>query len=282
MLKCDLHTHSNYSDGTDTPVEIITKAKALGLYAIALTDHNTVAGLEEFTSEAVRQNIKSVAGIEISCEYKGQELHLLGLFIAPEYYERIESVMQRVRFAKDKSNAELVKRLNGAGYNINYPDIKKRLNSENINRSHIAEEMLLKGYIGSVNEAMDTVLSREYGFYIPPPRLQLLDMIGFLRECNALPIIAHPLKDIDETELRALLPDAIEAGLAGIETLHSSYTEDKKALAEHIADEYSLAKSGGSDYHGSKKPLVSLGVGKGDISVPSTFYNKLLELHGSC
>ena len=273
-LRCDLHTHSVFSDGTYTPGEIIAEAKRLGLI-VALTDHNTAAGLPEFMDAAKKLGVTAVPGVEFSTEYNGKELHLLGLFVLPEHYSAVERMVKEQHILKEISNMELVERLNQAGYLIDYMKVKRRNPNGNANRAHMAAELLDQGYVTSIREAFDTILSDNGGFYVPPSRLQLIDVIKELRRIGVLPILAHPLQELTEPELRDLLPNAIEAGLAGMETMHSSYTPETIALAEKIAAEFNLLSSGGSDFHGSVKPGISLGTGRGWLCIPSKIYSNL-------
>lgn len=274
-LRCDLHTHSVCSDGTYTPRQLIAQAKQLDLI-LALTDHNTVSGLPEFMAAAREFGVTAVPGAEISTEYNGTELHLLGLFIMPEHYAAIDWMVKEQHILKEISNMELVERLNRAGYLIDYATIKKRVPNGNANRAHIAAELLACGYVTSVREAFDTILSDKGEFYVPPARLQLLDVIREFRHIGVLPVLAHPLQELTEQALRALLPAAIEAGLMGMETMHSSYSPQMIALAEKLAAEYHLLPSGGSDFHGSVKPDIALGVGIGQLCIPARVYSDLL------
>lgn len=276
-LRCDLHTHSVFSDGTYTPGEIIAEAKRLGL-VVALTDHNTAAGLPEFMDAAQSLGVTAVPGVEFSTGHKGKELHLLGLFVLPGHYAAVERMVREQHVLKEISNMELVERLNQAGYLIDYAKVKGRNPNGNANRAHVAAELLERGYVASVREAFDTILSGNGGFYVPPSRLQLLDVIKELRHIGVLPVLAHPLQELTEPELRELLPDAIEAGLAGMETMHASYTPEMIGLAEQIAAEFNLLSSGGSDFHGSVKPDISLGTGKGWLCIPFKIYSDLLAV----
>lgn len=279
-MNCDLHTHSIYSDGTLTPAEIICEAKRIGLGAVALTDHNTVAGVAEFLAEASANRIAAAAGVELSTAHGDAEFHLLGYFIAAEYYDRVERLAKEFHVQKEISNIEMIERLNDAGYMISYAEVRKKNPNGNVNRAHIASELLKHGYVESVSHAFDTVLADGGGFYVPPVRLQLMDAIVFLKSINAVPVLAHPLKDTDEQGLRKLLPDAVDAGLAGLETLHSSFDAKTVETACSIAREFGLLHTGGSDFHGATKPSIGLGVGKGGLEVPMEYYIKLCDAHG--
>ena len=284
IFRCDLHTHSVFSDGTYTPSEIVAEAKRLGLI-IALTDHNTTAGLPEFMEAARELHVTAVPGVEFSTEYKGKELHLLGLFVMPERYAAIERRVKEQHVLKEICNIELVERLHQAGYLIDYAKVKARNPNGNANRAHVAAELLEQGYVTSVREAFDTLLSDTGGFYVPPLRLQLTEVIRELRRIGAVPVLAHPLQELTEWELRELLPDAIAAGLEGMETMHSSYSPEMIGLAEKIAAEFHLLPSGGSDFHGSVKPDISLGTGKGWLHIPTKVYSDLVaawKCGGNC
>lgn len=275
-MKCDLHTHTNHSDGSYTPAELAREAKEKELI-IALTDHNTVSGLPGFLAEAERIGAHAIGGTELSTVYEGKEFHLLGLFISPEYYGRVEGLCREYHILKEKSNIDLVEKLNGAGYNIDYSAVKARNVKGNVNRAHIAAELQKHGYVSSISDAFDRLLDEKCGLYTPPPRLALTDAIGFLREIHAVPVLAHPLKDITPERLREILPELIDCGLVGMETMHSSYSDEKIVISKEIARDFCLLESGGSDFHGSVKPGVELGVGKGNLDIPSEIYEKLLE-----
>ncbi|MBO5918496.1 MAG: hypothetical protein J6Q14_06995, partial [Oscillospiraceae bacterium] len=233
-------------------------------------------GLPEFMDAAQKLGVTAVPGVEFSTEHKGKELHLLGLFVFPEHYAAVERMVKEQHVLKEISNMELVERLNQAGYLIDYAKVKGRNPNGNANRAHVAAELLEQGYVTSVREAFDTILSDRGGFYVPPSRLQLMDVIKELRRIGVLPVLAHPLQELTQAELRALLPSAIEAGLIAMETMHSSYTPETISLAEAIAQEHHLLSSGGSDFHGSVKPEISLGTGRGWLCVPEKIYLQLL------
>ena len=188
MKICDLHTHSIFSDGTYTPAEIIDSAIDIGLSAVALCDHNTINGLPDFLKAAEGKRIEAVAGSEFSVDLDGKELHLLGLCIPPEHYKSIEAFTDEYKKLKTQSNVELISKLCAAGYEIEYHQIEKTAKG-NINRAHIAAELVRLGYIGSINEAFDKVLAQRHGFYSPPPRPDLFETIAMLRSLSILPVL---------------------------------------------------------------------------------------------
>ena len=157
---CDLHTHSIYSDGTFTPAEIVNHAIDLGLSAVALTDHNTVDGLPDFISAARGKNIDAVSGCEFSVDYNDKELHLLGLFIKPDYFSQTSALMKEVLARKQESNEALINSLARAGIHLSYEEIKAQTPSGIFNRAHIASTMVQKGYVSSIPEAFSTYLSK--------------------------------------------------------------------------------------------------------------------------
>ena len=188
-LRCDLHTHSVFSDGIYTPTQIAAEAKRLGLI-IALTDHNTAAGLPEFMDAARQLQVTAVPGAEFSTEHNGKELHLLGLFILPEHYAAVDRIVREQYAVKDAFNRALIDRLQAAGYLICYENVQRRSPNGAPNRAHMAAELLAQGYVASIQEAFDTILGEHCGFYIQPPQLPLLDTIRELRRIGG----SNPIK----------------------------------------------------------------------------------------
>lgn len=264
---CDLHVHSTFSDGTLTPTQLVEEAGRCGLAAVALCDHNTVAGLPEFLAAAEGTEIEAVPGIEFSTDHEGTELHVLGLFLNPESYGPITELLEDFRVRKDRSNAELIEALDRAGYHLDYEAIKAGTPNGQVNRAHIAAALTEQGYTATVKEAFRTLLAPEHGYYRPPERLNVFEAIRFIKSVGSAAVLAHPFLSLGEAELRLFLPQAKLAGLDGMETMYSTYTKETSALAAGIADEFSLKYSGGSDFHGSNKPDIRLGTGKGDLCI---------------
>ena len=275
---CDLHTHSVFSDGTWTPSQIIEKAGSLGLSSVALCDHNTVTGLHDFIKAAEGKDIEAVCGCEFSVDYDGKEKHLLGLFIKPCDFDKVTALLDEALAKKEQSNLDLVNALAKAGYSVDYDKIKAENAGGTINRAHIARELTRLGYTASVSEAFSTLLHPETGYYTPPERLTIWQVIEFIKSIGALPVLAHPLLETSEDELRALLKKAVPLGLCGMEVEYPLFDQKQRALLRDMAEEFGLLMSGGSDFHGETKPDTFLGIGTGDLKVPAEWANALSAL----
>lgn len=274
---CDLHIHSTFSDGTFTPDEIIDRASKLGISAIALTDHNTIDGLPDLIASANEKKIDIVPGAEFSVDYNGKELHLLALFIKPQYFGEVTALMSDVLARKEESNINLVDALVKAGFELNYDEIKATTPNGKINRAHIATAMMKKGYVSSVNEAFETYLSKSGVYYKEPPRINIFEMLDFIKSIGAVSVLAHPFLNLSKDELLEFLPIAKQGGLVGMECYYSLYDEDTTATSLSLANKFDLLPSGGSDFHGSRKPDIELGIGKGNLKIPYEWYKALKE-----
>ena len=271
---CDLHVHSTFSDGTLTPRQLLQAAQDAGLTAVALTDHNTVAGLPEFLEAAPDFAIRAIPGIEFSVDYMGTELHLLALFVKPAYFDTITAMMEDFKRRKEQSNRDLVDNLNQAGFRLDYEAIKQQA-SGYVNRAHIAAAMTEKGYTGSIKEAFKQYLNPIHGYYVPPRRLDVFETVRFIKSIGAVAVLAHPFLNLEEAALREFLPQAVAAGRDGMEVLYPMFDEAQTACAQSLCQELSLLPSGGSDFHGDNKPHIRIGVGQGDLQVPEAFVKSL-------
>jgi len=194
----------------------------------------------------------------------------------------VEALTHHFRLLKEDSNRNLVHRLADSGYPMDFSRIQSRNHTGQINRAHIAAEMVECGYTTSVSEAFKRFLDPRRGFYEPPERLAFLDAVSFLRSIHAVPVLAHPLLEMSEEELRKLVPPARDAGLLGIEVYHSAYTASMIKASRKLAAALDLHASGGSDFHGTNKPGIEMGVGKGNLAIPESIYQDLLELSIHC
>lgn len=274
---CDLHVHSYYSDGTCSPAELIELSKNAGLSAVALCDHNTVAGVPEFMEAARNGGVEAIPGIEFSTVYKEKELHILALFVADQYFDEITSMMTDFLRRKDTSNEYLVQALNRAGYTLDYQAIKASTPNGQVNRAHIASALTREGYVASSKEAFSKLLDPKHGFYTPPERLSALDAVRYIKSIGAAAVMAHPFLSLNEVMLRTFLSEAKDCGLDGMEVEYAKYDTETTALSVKIAAEFGLLPSGGSDFHGGNKPDIAIGIGRGNLAVPAEWIKGLRD-----
>ena len=275
MKFCDLHTHSRYSDGTLTPEELIRQSEQIGLTAVALCDHNTVAGLPEFIAAGQGSSVETVPGIEFSTDYNGMELHLIMLFVKPEDYGPVGGLLEDFRVRKEQSNIALVRALNNGGFCIDYDELRKQSPDGYINRAHIAAELTRRGYTNSIKEAFHKLLKPGAGYYTPPQRPDFYEVVAFIKEMGGVSVLAHPFLNLQEAELVKMLPKAVSCGLDAMETMYPLYDEAATSKAKGIAEAFNLLESGGSDFHGSNKPGIRLGVGTGNLRIPQEVADRL-------
>ena len=276
MKKCDLHCHSNFSDGTLTPTELVKLAEKQGLSALALTDHNTSNGLTEFMEAGKNSDVITVPGCEFTTEWRGIELHIVGLFFKRKYWNDIEDFMEIPKLAKHNSNLLLIENLNKAGYEVTAEEASALSDGE-FNRTHIARVLVSKGYLNNISEGFEGILKDGNGFYKPAKRISSMAAINFIKTNEATAILAHPLLNLTSNDLLEFLPEAKEAGLDAIETIYTEFDEEMTRVAKELAEEFDLKQSGGSDFHGTTKPGIYLGAGRNNITVPFEFYEDMLS-----
>lgn len=269
----DLHTHSHCSDGSLSPAQLLRAAEKAGVTAVALCDHNTVAGLPEFTAAA--GTVEAVPGVEFSANYQGKELHILALFLPRESWAAVDTRLAQLHRDKEAGNRALVAALRCGGYAITYEEVTAMAGGGWINRAHVAQVLTRKGYTGSVQEAFCTLLRRHGGFYVPPKLPDALETIAFIKDQGAVAVLAHPLLSLDAAQLRTFLPMAGAAGLDAMETMYPLFDEAATHLLRGMACEFGFLESGGSDFHGAAKPDIRIGVGRGTLAVPDAVLEQL-------
>lgn len=277
MQRIDLHTHSTTSDGTDSPAELMVKARQIGLAAIALTDHDTMKGLAEAKAKAKELDIEFIRGCEISTRTDDGSMHILGLWL-PEYYEPLESYLKNLRDGRKRRNDLILEKLANHGIHLTMKEVREQAKGA-IGRPHIASLMLKKGYVQNLHEAFDLWLGETGKAYAPKPVPQAEEAVKILSKSGASPILAHPLLHEHSPEwldsfVRRLKP----LGLFGLEAWHSSHSPEQSEQIIKLAQKYDLAISGGSDYHGENKPDIQLGSGRnGNVQVPASVLDKLRQ-----
>lgn len=265
----DLHTHSRASDGTDRPAELVRKAAAKGLAAVALTDHDTLAGLEEAEDEAARIGIEFIRGIEIAVGDEYGELHLLGLFMptpSPRMRAAIDT-LQRNRLLRNQAMLDV---LAAMGMPMTMDEVLEHSGNVAIGRPHIALTMKSKGYVPSRKVAFERYIGWNGAAFVPRILFSPSEGIRLLRDEGAIVALAHPClsKKMTASRLDVILGEFRRHGLSAIEAYHSSHDPEHVRLCVDLAHKHGLLLTGGSDYHGNNKEGIMLGVGAGQLRVP--------------
>jgi predicted metal-dependent phosphoesterase TrpH len=250
----DLHTHSSFSDGTDSPTTLLNKAMAAGVTTLALTDHDTVAGWKE-AIDHLRPNLSLVLGSEISCQTSdGISVHMLGLLFDP-LNENLMSMMERTRDNRVGRMEKIIAKLNAANYEITMVEVQAQLSDgATLGRPHLADALIAKGYFKNRDEVFGEILHNDSPFYVshysPTPEVA----IGLIKSAGGVAVIAHPMASLRGRVISAdTFASYVDAGLDGIEVDHRDHTSENRQLLTSIADSFDLVKTGSSDYHGDGK-----------------------------
>ncbi len=272
----DLHTHTTASDGSAAPADLIREALGLRLEALAVTDHDILAGYDE--AAALGADLDLIAGIELSTKYRGKSVHLLGYFLAGPPPEDFRTWLLRQQASRKDRNRRLVQRLNTLGIEITLPEVEAR-GGVLTGRPHFASLLVEKGYVKTAQEAFDEYLDESARGYVDRQEVQLEEGIQIIAESGGMPVIAHPVRIHREPErVAAAIAEMKDMGLQGVEAYHSDHTGADATFFEQIASRLDLQVTGGSDYHGSAKPRIRLGTGyDGNLNIPRSVLDKLRE-----
>ncbi|HEY7116046.1 MAG TPA: PHP domain-containing protein [Tepidisphaeraceae bacterium] len=275
----DLHSHSTASDGTFAPAEVVRLAKEAGLAGLALTDHDTVAGLSEAAAVARDAGLEFLTGIEISAVSPVPEgtLHILGYGIDPENAV-LRQMTRDLLEARDNRNPRIIERLRDLGIDISWDEAVAQARGGVLGRPHIAALLVKKGVVKSIKEAFDEYLGQGGKAYFDKERLAPRDAIDRIRRAGGIPVLAHPvqLRTTNDAHLERVLKDLIDMGLAGIEVIHSDHGADEMEKYARLADRYNLLKTGGSDFHGTNKKDIRIGAANGR-RVPKEWMDELMR-----
>ena len=261
MDRIDLHTHSNCSDGSLSPRELVQLAKKRDLRAIALTDHDTVAGVAEAVAAGKELGVEVVPGVEISAQYPPGTMHILGYCFSPSQPEFLKALkkLQEVRAAR---NPKIIERLQALGLEITTAEVLN-LSSGQVGRPHIAKALVNRGYVSSIDEAFSRYLQKGAVAYVEKFRFSPREAIALIRGAGGLAVLAHPftLGITEPRELTLLVKELQEMGLAGLEVFYPDHTEETVVLYKDIAKNLGLVCTGGSDFHGNLRDHSYLGNG---------------------
>lgn len=268
MKITDLHVHSNKSDGSLSPTQLVELAASKGLSAFALTDHDTTAGLKEAIEAGEKLGIEVIPGIEFSTEYKGKDIHILGLFIdedSPAFRRHIQDFVE----ARIHRNEKMCELLSADGIDISYEKLTHEYPGSVITRGHYARYLLEHGYVKSMPEAFDRYVGDHCKYFVPREKVTPAQAVKLILQAGGVPILAHPtLYHMGKDALDTLVSTLKDAGLVGLEAIYSTYTPSETRAMKALAQKYDLLISGGSDFHGKNKPKLELATGYGRLFIP--------------
>jgi len=267
----DLHTHTTASDGTYSPQESVKRAKEKGLQAFAITDHDTVEGVKLGVVAGEKWGIEVIPGIEISTVDSGHDIHVLGYYIDTEDEEFLTRISE-LRNVRNRRNEMIIANLVELGIPISLDEVtkKSKMAGGNIGRPHIAEVLIEKGIVKSMDEAFQIYLGKTGKAYANPPRISPEEAIRYIRDAGGVPVLAHPgLYDNDP-----LVRRLIQNGLVGIEAYHTDHSIEQERYYEELANQFGLIKTAGSDFHGERNGVIF----HGDIGSKYTTYDTVIQL----
>ncbi len=284
MKPIDLHVHSTRSDGTYSPTQLVDYALEKGLVAFALTDHDSIDGLDEAITyaEALRHTNpyvpEVIPGIEFSTEYEGKDVHIVGLYIdykAPDFQKYLVDFVNS-RTLRNQKMCKLLQ--SGAGMDITYEKLLETFPNCVVTRAHYARYMMSKGYVKSITEAFERYIGDNAPYYIPREKVTPAQAIRLILSVGGIPVLAHPLLyGMGKARLDALVAKLKEAGLMALEAIYSTYTAGEEREMRALAKKHGLCISGGSDFHGDNKPKLDLGTGYGSLYVPYEVLTNLIS-----
>ena len=272
----DLHVHSNKSDGSMTPSQLVDYAITKKLTAFALTDHDTTEGLSEALEAAKGKPIEVIPGIEFSTEYEKRDVHIVGLYIQyqnPEFQVKLQDFIH----SRINRNIKMCNRLREeAGMDITYEKLLAEFPGAVITRAHYAQYMLAHGYIKALPDAFDQYIGDHCKYFVPREKVTPPQAVELILKAGGIPILAHPiLYRMSDARLDQLTASLKQAGLIGIEAIYSTYQPNEERQIRKLAAKYDLCISGGSDFHGACKPGLDLGTGYGHLAVPEDVLSEL-------
>lgn len=264
----DLHVHSTESDGTLTPKDLVAEAKKAGLAAFALTDHDTCQGVCKAMPLAASAGIELIPGIELSTDYHGKEVHIVGLYIDIENEQLLKKTAE-YRKCRSERNALMVEALRKEGLSITMEELVAENPDCVITRANIARFLYEHGQIKSVREAFDRYIGDHCKCYVGRLKVASTDAVRLIKEAGGTAILAHPLLyGLSNTNLQKMIDELKPVGLDGLEAIYSTYTTGEEQQMKRLARENGLLISGGSDFHSSNKPDIALGRGRGHLYIP--------------
>ncbi|MDY4669344.1 MAG: PHP domain-containing protein [Oliverpabstia sp.] len=271
----DLHVHSNCSDGTFTPSQLVAYALEKGLQAIALTDHDTTEGIEQAQAAAQNTSLQVIPGIELSTAYLGRDIHILGLNIDPEnayFQEKIKAFQQE----REDRNRTMISRMQKEGLHITWQDMADNFPDSVWTRAHFARFLADTGQVHTLAEAFNRFLGDHAPCFVPRNKVTPFEAVEMIHQGKGKAVLAHPLLyHLTEEQLDELVQALVQSGLDGIEAIYSNNTGLDEVRMRQMAKKYGIFITGGSDFHGSNKPAIDLGKGRGNLKIPAYLLENL-------
>jgi predicted metal-dependent phosphoesterase TrpH len=268
----DLHSHTNESDGSCSPEQLIGEAARIGLEALAITDHDTLAGYDAALPLAEARGVDLVCGIELSTKLNGRSVHLLGYFLQDGGIDGFRKWVLDMQASRRERNVRLARRLQDLGFDITLAEAEARGRGMT-GRPHFAQLMVEKGYVANIRQAFDDYLDESAKGYVYRHEPQFAESVERIRSAGGIASLAHPVRVREDVP--SILPRLCDAGLNGLEVFHSDHDGATTAMYLELAKRYGLAITGGSDFHGSVKPEVKLGIGDGNLDIPRQLLDDL-------
>lgn len=279
MKRIDLHTHSLCSDGAQSPAEVVRTAYDAGLSAIALSDHDSIAGVQEAMDAGKLLGVEVIPAVELSAQ-SDTELHILGYFV-DIHNQKLKDAMAYALQVRDERQEEVCRKLNEQGFEITMDELRAEANGNAVLcRAHFAQIMVRKGYAESVKDAFNRYLSVGCYAYSNRQALTGPEAVSLIREAGGIAVAAHlHLIKMPDDQLKEYLKSLIPYGLDGVEGYYTDYTPDMETRYRTMAKELGLVISGGTDYHGANKPHISIGKGRGELEIPYSVLEGLRQRH---
>jgi len=282
----DLHIHTTASDGTCSPAEILHMAQEIGLLAVSITDHDTLAGVSAALASSAPPGIQFLTGVEISTRppdafRTGRSLHILGYGLRLDHPD-LNQALETLQAARKNRNPEIISRLNQLGLDITLADVARVCEKGQIGRPHIAQALMHKGYVESLDQAFDRFIGNGKPAYVDKYRIPCAQAMDLIIRAGGIPVLAHPglLKYENPAACEALITTLMESGLRGIEAYYPEHSPEQTAHFSNLAKKHRLVTTGGTDFHGAIRPGIAMGTGSGHFHVPESILPDLLKALG--
>lgn len=275
-MTIDLHTHTTSSDGTMSPGQLVSYAHRKGLSAIAITDHDTIDGVAEAVIVGENLGIEVVPGLELSVRYQEHDVHLLGYLIDCQQSD-LQKALDRLQAGRTERNKNIISKLNELGFSLRYDELRKKVGPGRNGRPHIAQLMLKKNYVKTMDEAFSKFLGKNGQAYTSRFIYDIEEAIALIKNAGGVAVLAHPLQlDHLVDDISKVLLHLSGMGLDGVEVYYPNHSRKFMKHLRSLAEKHGLLMTGGSDYHGEIRPGTTLAGGK-NVSVPAYLLDKIKE-----